>query len=91
MDSIERYPQARYAWFKGEIQSTLGSVLAAQGNRVEAEKLLLSGYESVKDLPSTPPPRERAALERIVSFYTASGRSDETAQWRGRLQEFDKD
>jgi serine/threonine protein kinase len=48
------------------------------------------GYDAMKDLPSTPLPRERAALERIVSFYAASGRSDEAAQWRGRLQELDK-
>ncbi|HEX2446101.1 MAG TPA: serine/threonine-protein kinase [Vicinamibacterales bacterium] len=90
MDSIERYPQARYAWFKGEIQSTLGSILGAQGNSAEGEKLLLAGYESMKDLPPTPPPRVRAALGRLVSFYTANRRSDEAAVWRSRLQAFDK-
>jgi tetratricopeptide (TPR) repeat protein len=90
METLERYPQARYAWFKGEAQSTLGSVLAAQGHASEAEKLLLAGYEDMKDLPSTPPPRERTALERIASFYAASGKSDQAALWRGRLQEFDR-
>jgi tetratricopeptide (TPR) repeat protein len=90
MEVIEQSPQARYAWYKGEAQSTLGSVLAAQGNAGEGEQLLLAGYEDMKDRPSTPPPRERTALERIVSFYAASGRSEQAAEWRGRLQEFDK-
>jgi len=85
-DTVERYPQIRYPWFKGEVQSTLGAALAAQRQPDEAEKLLLSGYEGLRDLPSTPPPRVRAALERLASFYAANGQSEEAASWRSRLQ-----
>jgi tetratricopeptide (TPR) repeat protein len=89
LDTVERHPQVRFPWFKGEIQSTLGSVLAAQGKPAEAETLLLAGYEGLRDLPSTPPLRLRAALERLVSFYVANGRSADAVAWRNRLQGFD--
>lgn len=84
----EKSPQARFPWFKGEIQSTLGGVLAAQGDGT-GERLMLSGYDAMRDLPSTPPPRARAALERLVRFYEGAGRTAEAAPWRKRLQEFD--
>jgi tetratricopeptide (TPR) repeat protein len=89
LDSVERYPQIRFPWFKGEVQSTLGAALATRGEPREAEKLLLAGYEGLRDVPSTPPPRLRAALERLVVFYVANGRSAEAAAWRKRLQGFD--
>ena len=73
--SVEQHPQIRYPWFKGEIQSSLGAVLAAQTKLDDAERLLVAGYEGLRDTPSAPPPRIRAALERLVSFYAATGRS----------------
>jgi tetratricopeptide (TPR) repeat protein len=81
---VEQHSPIRFLWFKGEIQSTLGSVLAAQGQPTEAERLLLAGYESLRTVHSTPPPRLRAALERLVSFYVANGRSAEAVSWRTR-------
>jgi tetratricopeptide (TPR) repeat protein len=87
---VEQHPQVRYPWFKGEIQSTLGTVLASQRQPVEAEKLLLAGYEGLRDVASTPLPRLRVALERLVSFYVANGRSEEAGAWRARLQVFDE-
>jgi tetratricopeptide (TPR) repeat protein len=86
LESIEKYPQVRFPWFKGEIQSTLGSVLAAQTQAAEAETLLLAGYEGLRRSASTPPPRLRAAIDRLVSFYTLTGRTDEAASWRARRQ-----
>jgi tetratricopeptide (TPR) repeat protein len=82
----EQHPQVRFPWFKGEIQSTLGAVLAAQRKTDEAEPMLLAGYEGLQGAASTPPPRLRAALERLVSFYAASGRADEAATFRRQLQ-----
>jgi hypothetical protein len=87
LTSVEQYPQARYPWFKGEAQSTLGAAVAAAGEAAEGERLLLAGYDAMRDLPSTPPTRHRAAIERLVSFYTATGRAAEAAPWRRRLQE----
>jgi tetratricopeptide (TPR) repeat protein len=77
----------RFAWMQGEAESTLGSVLAAQGQAAEAEKLLLAGYESLKAQRATPTARMRIAIERLVSFYDASGKSADAATWRKRLQE----
>jgi tetratricopeptide (TPR) repeat protein len=80
----------RFQWMKGEVRSTLGSAFAAQGQpAAEAEQLLLAGYEGLRGTPSTPPPRLRLAVERLVSFYVANGRAEEAASWRGRLEELD--
>jgi tetratricopeptide (TPR) repeat protein len=89
LDDLERHPQVRFPWFKGEVQSTLGSVRAAHRTPAEAEALLLAGYDALWTAPSTPPPRLRAALERLVAFHAARGRSPEAASWRSRLQAFD--
>jgi tetratricopeptide (TPR) repeat protein len=83
---VEKQPPVRFPWFKGEIQSTLGAAFAAQGKPVEAQSLLLAGYESLRALESTPPQRLRAAVERLVSFYVATGKSAEAATWRSRLR-----
>jgi hypothetical protein len=74
---------------KGEAESTLGVVLAAQGQSAEAEKLMLAGYESLRGQRATPPARLRIAIERLVSFYDATGKSSDAAAWRKRLQEID--
>ena len=59
--------------------------LAAQGKLTDAESQLLAGYESLRDLPSTPPPRRRSAVEQLVSFYASTGKTAEAATWRRRL------
>jgi eukaryotic-like serine/threonine-protein kinase len=87
VDVIADRPPVRFPWIKGDAQSTLGGVLAAQGQNGEAEKLLLAGYENLKSTPSAPPPLGRAAIERIVAFYTARGRTADAAAWRARLRE----
>jgi eukaryotic-like serine/threonine-protein kinase len=86
LETAEKHPQIRYPWFKGEVQSTLGGALAAQGQAAEAEKLLLAGYEGLRDTASTPPPRLRAAVERLIAFYVANGKPEDAASWRRRLQ-----
>ena len=80
LDTVERHPQVRYPLVQGR-SSEQPRRRACRTDREagEAEKLLLAGYEGLRDLPSTPPTRLRAALERLVSFYAASGRSDEAA------------
>jgi hypothetical protein len=84
-DIFEKTPPLRTPWYKPLTQSSLGTALAGTGDRVGAERLLLAGYEGLRDLPSTPPLQVRAAIERLVAFYVASGRRDEAAAWRGRL------
>jgi len=86
---LERQPEIRRPWFKGEVQATLGAVLAAQGSAMEAEKLLLAGYEGLRGVRSTPPPRLRAAIQGLVSFYAARGAAGDQAIWRTRLMDLD--
>jgi tetratricopeptide (TPR) repeat protein len=86
LERIEKHPRPRYRWFKGEIQSRLGEAVAAQGKPQEAEKLLAAGYEGLRNTTSTPPPRLRAAMARLASFYAATGRPDAAASWRGRMR-----
>ena len=81
---IEKQPSARYPWLKGDIQSTLGVVVAAQGRPEEAEKLLLDGHEALRASPATPAHRLRAAVERLADFYAAQGRATDAASWRRR-------
>jgi len=81
LESFEKQPIGRHPWFKGEIQSSLGAAIAAQGPSAEAERLLLAGHEMLSGSASTPDARLRAALERLVSFYSASRRSGEADTW----------
>lgn len=62
--------------------------LAGQGESAGAEELLLAGYEGLRAAHGTPRDRLRAAIERLVSFYEASGRNKEAAVWRNRLKGF---
>jgi tetratricopeptide (TPR) repeat protein len=89
LEITEKQALVRFPWFKGEVQTTLGGVLAVQGKPADAETLLLAGYEGLRNLPSTPPPLLRKALERLASFYAATGRSAEAASWRSRLESLD--
>ncbi len=85
LESARTPPLARYPWLRGEVESTLGEVLAAQGDTDAAERLLLAGYEGLRAQPSSPAPRVRAAVERLTSFYAARGRAADAAAWRARL------
>ena len=77
----------RVPWYKPEAQSTLGAALGASGEGAEGERLMLAGYEGLRALPSTPPVRLRASIERLIGFYTASGRREDVGVWRRRLGE----
>jgi tetratricopeptide (TPR) repeat protein len=78
--------QLRTRWYRPFAQSSLGAALAGAGDRVEAERLLLAGYEGLNALPSTPPLQVRAAADRLVAFYVAAGRPQDAAAWRARVQ-----
>src|SRR5690606_24922920 len=85
LDGAQTPPLARHPWLRGEVESTLGDVLAAKGETDAAEQLLLAGYEHLRAQPSSPAPRVRAAVERLAAFYTARGRAADAAAWRARL------
>jgi eukaryotic-like serine/threonine-protein kinase len=79
------------AWQRYYSQSMLGASLAGQGKYVEAEPLLLSGYEGGAQRQSTMSAGDRSFLaeagERIVKLYQSWGKPDKAAEWRQKLQE----
>ncbi len=82
------------SWVKYESMNKLGTALAAQGKFVQAEPLLLDGFEGMKHDPRVPPAtplvdRKREALEGIIKLYTdwdaaepGHGYGAKAAQWR---------
>ena len=83
----KRASQLRIPWYTPLAQSSLGAALAGTGERAEAERLLLAGYEGLRALPSTPPLLIRVAADRLVAFYVAAGRREDAAALRKRLED----
>jgi hypothetical protein len=75
-------------------RSLLGASLLGQKEYAEAEPLLLSGYEGMKEredqIPAAGKPRLTEALQRLVQLYQATGQSGKAAQWRQKLTQTDK-
>ncbi len=73
------------------VRSRLGGILARQKKFAEAESLLLSGYEGIKQrdhqAPGGDKPGLRPPLERLVKFYQDTGNPDAAATWQHRLDE----
>src|SRR5438270_11668737 len=69
--------------------SQLGWALKGRKGYVEAEQLLIQGYEGLKDRETNiaAPARKNliAAAGRIVSFYEAWGKPEKAAEWRAKL------
>jgi tetratricopeptide (TPR) repeat protein len=84
-DILEAHALLRKRWFKPYIQGALGAALAAKGEASEAEGMLIAGYEGLRDLRSAPRAHVRDAVQRLVAFYTTSGRTAEAVAWRNRL------
>jgi eukaryotic-like serine/threonine-protein kinase len=78
------------AWMTFNLQSQLGGALLGQKKYVDAEPLLLAGYEGMKkQAAKIPPPgkvRLTEAVERLVQLYEATGKKDEAAKWRKELE-----
>jgi eukaryotic-like serine/threonine-protein kinase len=76
-------------WWRFHTMSQLGAALVGQGRNVEAEPLLIQGYEGVKAREATIPATRKKHLaedaSRIVLFYEAWGRSEKAAEWRKKL------
>jgi tetratricopeptide (TPR) repeat protein len=71
-------------------KALLGDSLLSQKKYVEAESLLLAGYEEVRQREGTIPSpngkfRLTEAIERLVLLYEARGKLERAAEWRARL------
>jgi hypothetical protein len=67
----------------------LGEALLGQKKYVEAEPLLVQGYEGMKrreaEIPLQGKIRLSEALERLVRLYDAWGKKDKSDEWRKKL------
>ncbi|PYK96137.1 MAG: serine/threonine protein kinase [Verrucomicrobia bacterium] len=76
-------------WLTFNAQSALGGCLLGQKKYGEAEPLLLSGYEGMKQredkIPAAGKTRLKETIQRLVSLYQATERSEQVAQWKTEL------
>ncbi len=88
-------------WKAFEARSCLGESLIGQKRFAEAEPLLLSGHEGLRQRAASIAPLfqvvEREAVERLVRLYAAwdsaapnTGKAAEAAAWRTALAEVDR-
>ncbi|MCB9876529.1 MAG: tetratricopeptide repeat protein [Planctomycetes bacterium] len=76
-------------WTTFNTRSMLGEALLAQGQLEEAEPLLRTGYQGLKEreaqLPENARERVAEALARLVRLCEAKGERDEAATWQSLL------
>ncbi len=76
-------------WSTFNTKSMLGGSLLAQKKYAEAEPLLLSGYEGMKERETIIPPvgksRLTDAIQRLVDLYDAKVEKDKADEWRKKL------
>jgi tetratricopeptide (TPR) repeat protein len=79
-------------WSTFNTRSGLGGVLLAQESYVDAEPLLISGYEGMvarrEQHVAATRIRIGETLERLEKLYTAWGRPEEAAVWRAKGEAF---
>ncbi len=77
-------------WTTFETESIIGEALVDQKKFADAEPLLLSGYEGMRQREAAIPPQDKPrltkALERLVRLYEAWGNEEKAARWRAELQ-----
>jgi tetratricopeptide (TPR) repeat protein len=80
------------AWTTFNTQSMLGGALLGQKKYVEAEPLLVKGYEGMKQREKTIPPpgilRLPEALDRLIELSTATNKLDEAKKWRAERAKY---
>ena len=68
-------------WRLFQSRSIKGSVLAAQGKRAEAEKVLLESYEGLRSQLGARSGYTRRAAGAVARFYRSTGRPDRAAAY----------
>jgi serine/threonine protein kinase/tetratricopeptide (TPR) repeat protein len=81
-------------WVLFNTRSVLGGILVERKNYAEAEPLLLSGYEGLKQQLDTLPAAGKLSLSnslsRLAHLYEAVGPPEKAAEWNKKLTEFDQ-
>jgi eukaryotic-like serine/threonine-protein kinase len=76
-------------WQRYEAMSVLGGALVARGKYVEAEPLVVAGYQGMKareariELPRRPLLQE--AAEQVVRLYEGWGQPEKATAWKAKL------
>jgi tRNA A-37 threonylcarbamoyl transferase component Bud32 len=77
------------AWTTFNTETVLGAALLSQKKYADAESMLLGGYEGMNQRQAKIPPKEKLrlneALQRLVQLHEATGKKDEAAKWRKKL------
>jgi serine/threonine protein kinase len=71
-------------WATATAESRLGGCLTALEQFGDAEKLLLSSYETLRKAAGTPPQRRVEAADRIVKLYETWGKAEKAEEWRAK-------
>ena len=71
----------------GEARSLLGESLARQRQDAEAEPLLVQGFETLREARGLDYSNTRDALQRLVAFYDARGRTADAEAYRNLTAE----
>jgi serine/threonine protein kinase len=84
----KKLPQS---WRLPAARSALGACLVGQKKYTEAEHVLLKGYAGLRQYQERIPAtfrqtRPAEALHRLVQLYVETGKPDEAAKWRTKLQ-----
>jgi tetratricopeptide (TPR) repeat protein len=80
-------------WRTFTAQNLLGGILMLEKRYAEAEPLLLSGYNGMKQREKKIPAEGRefkGAIGGLVQLYESTGRPDQAAEWKKRLDEFEQ-
>src|SRR5262249_38828716 len=80
-------------WATFSTRRMLGSSLLGQKKYAEAEPVLLAAYQGMKQREAKIPPlskvRLKEALQALAQLCDAQGRTEQAAQWRRKLDEFE--
>jgi serine/threonine protein kinase/tetratricopeptide (TPR) repeat protein len=81
-------------WWTYRARNLLGGCLLAREKYAEAEPLLLSAQEGFRrhetEIPAERKQRMKEVLQRLTQLYEATGRPDQAADWKAKLDEFER-
>jgi len=79
-------------WATFNTRSQLGGALLGQKKYAEAQPLLLTGYEGLKEREKTIPPpgkiRLPEALDRLIELSVATGKPEDARRWRAERAKY---
>jgi hypothetical protein len=80
-------------WATFNARSMVGGALLGQGKTAEAEPLLRSGYEGMvkwaDKIPASNKHKLPEALDRLIEFGEATGKTDEVKAWKEERAKLD--